>query len=271
MNTNKKILIGAISTAVVIGGVTIGFILSKSPEPADLSTIHTQASAETEKETLPETSAPETTVPQKETEAVRRVTADLATYTYENISIQYPVVSQMEDEEKQQKVNDLLKENALSVLKANQINEDQDTLKIKCQVVSVDRSRINAVYTGELSAKGAAHPSNLFYTNTVNLSQVQNMGMEDFADAYTMAGYVLSEDVSFSNLSQEQKNAVLEYRSSLDIETLTAVFDKADFPLDGDTWPESFSYEKQGSIYFSLPVPHSMGDYVIVVFDPSTK
>ena len=42
MDTNKKILIGAIGAAVVIGGVAIGLLLSKTPEKADLSTIHRQ-------------------------------------------------------------------------------------------------------------------------------------------------------------------------------------------------------------------------------------
>ena len=50
------------------------------------------------------------------------------------------------------------------------------------------------------------------------------------------------------------------------------VFNSADFPLSSETqWPESFSYEKQGTIYFSLPVPHALGDYVLVAFDPTTK
>ena len=55
MDTNKKILIGAIGAAVVIGGVAIGLILSKTPEKADLSTIHTEAATEAPKETLPAT------------------------------------------------------------------------------------------------------------------------------------------------------------------------------------------------------------------------
>lgn len=43
MDTNKKILIGA-GAAVVIGGVAFtGLLLSKTPEKADLSTIHTEA------------------------------------------------------------------------------------------------------------------------------------------------------------------------------------------------------------------------------------
>ena len=53
MDTNKKILIGAIGAAVVIGGIAIGLLLSKTPEKADLSTIHTEAATEAPKETLP--------------------------------------------------------------------------------------------------------------------------------------------------------------------------------------------------------------------------
>ena len=40
MDTNKKILIGAISAAVVIGGVAIGLILSQTPEKADPAARH---------------------------------------------------------------------------------------------------------------------------------------------------------------------------------------------------------------------------------------
>lgn len=274
MDTNKKILIGAIGAAVVIGGVAIGLILSRTPEKADLSTIHTEAATEAPKETLPPTTAaPETEESSEgQEDAASSVTADLETYTSGKVSIQYPVVGQIEDASRQEKVNELLKANALSVIKANGIDESKDTLDIKCKVISVDRKRLTATYTGTLSADGAAHPVNMYYSNTVNLLQVQNLGLDDFTDAYTMAGYVLSDDVRFTGISSDVETQVLDYRSTLDIDALTAVFNGADFPLSSDTqWPESFSYEKQGTICFSLPVPHALGDYVMVAFDPSTK
>ena len=87
-----------------------------------------------------------------------------------------------------------------------------------------------------------------------------------------MAGYVLSDDVKFSGISSDVEAQVLSYRSSMDLDSLTAVFNSADFPLSSETqWPESFSYENQGTIYFSLPVPHALGDYVLVAFNPTTK
>ena len=274
MDKNKKIMIGAIGTVVVAGGVIIGLILGRTPPKADLSTFHTEASsAEAPEETTPpKTSAPETK-PQKAPEKPAAViSAEVMTYTSGKVSIEYPAVKQMEDKEKQDKINEHLKANALSILKGYDIKEDTDTLTVSCEIVSADPKRLTAVYTGELSIKGGAHPGRIFYTNTLNLNQMTDMGLNDFTDAYTMAGYVLSEDVRFPKLNAEETSAALEYRSTQSQEELTAVFEHSDFPLSGEeTWPESFSYEKQGRIYFSLPVPHALGDYVIVEFDPTTK
>lgn len=273
MDKNQKIMIGAIGTAVVAGGVIIGLILGRTPPKADLSTFHTEASTEASGETRP----PETTVPETESQKAPEkpaavISAEVMTYTAGKVSIEYPAIRQMEDKDKQDKINEHLKANALSVLKGYGIREDTDTLTVSCDIVSADPKRLTAVYTGELDIKGGAHPSRIFYTNTLNLDQMKDMGLNDFTDAYTMAGYVLSEDIRFPKLNAEETSAALEYRSTQSPETLTAVFEKADFPFsEGETWPESFSYEKQGRIYFSLPVPHALGDYVIVEFDPATK
>lgn len=274
MDTNKKILIGAVSAAVVIGGTAIGLVLSQTPEKADLSTIHTEASAEAEPETMAPTTeaASEAATAPEHTGTASSIAADIETYTSGNISIQYPVIHMTDDPKKQEQVNALLKSNALSVIKAHGIDNTEDTLSVKCKVISVDRKRLTATYTGILTADGAANPLNLFYSNTVNLLQIQDLGMDDFSDAYTMAGYVLSDDVKFSGISSDVETEVLKYRSTLDIDALSQILGGADFPLDSETqWPESFSYEKQGTIYFSIPVPHSLGDYVLVSFDPSTK
>ena len=271
---NRKLIIGVIIAAVIVGGAAIGLILSRSPESADISTIHTEAATE-EPETMASTAAP-TEAPQEvqpeDAGTSTGVTASLETYTSGKVSIQYPVVSHIDDEELLAQVNEHLKANALSVIQSNEVNEETDTLEIKCEVVSVDSRRLTAVYTGNLSAQGAAHPTELFYTNTLDLFQVQDIGLADYGDALTMAGYVLSEDVSFYNLSSDRLAGVSEYIATLDEEALTAVFEGADFPLGEEgLWPESFSYERQGTIYLSMPVPHALGDYVIVSFVPETK
>lgn len=275
MDTNKKIIIGAVGAAVVIGAASIGLILGRAPADTDLSTIHTQA-ASTAQETTAETPQTMESSSPEESESVKEastgISVQLETYTSGNISIQYPVVDQLGDSEKQDSINELLKTNALSIIQANALDETKDTLTVKCEVISADRKRLTAVYKGDRMNEGAAYPVSIFYTNTVDLNQIRNLGLSDYTDGYTMAGYVLSDDVEFLGITQEQKEAFLEYRDSLDIDILTEVFNGADFPLASeDAWPESFSYENHGTICFSVPVPHALGDYVIVTFNPSTK
>ena len=37
------------------------------------------------------------------------------------------------------------------------------------------------------------------------------------------------------------------------------------------SWPEIFSYEKQGVIYVALPIPKDLGNYVIIHYSPDNK
>ena len=65
MDTTKKIIIGAIGAAVVVGAVSIGLIFGLAPADTDLSTIHTQ-----EATSVPEATEPATV---EESSSVRKV------------------------------------------------------------------------------------------------------------------------------------------------------------------------------------------------------
>ena len=277
MMKNRNLIIGTALAALVLAGVIFAVACSSSetPDKIDLSTIHTTAA---------ETMAPETSSSPEESSSQPAETSSaeadnqaisfhLETYTEgETISIQYPVLSGMNNEDAQGSVNQLLKDNALAILKAWDTESGGCTIQIQCQVPSISQKRITAVYTGYASQEAAAHPVNQFYTNTVDLVSCKDMGFSDFTDPYTMAGYVLSDDVQFEGVSQENLEALLEERKTMDIDYYTDIFEHADFPFDAETfWPSSFSYEKQGVIYFSIPVSHVLGDYAIVQFTPETK
>lgn len=261
------------------------FILSsckfKQPEAIDLSSIHTTAALKLTSPSdettgaLKETAKPSD--PSKEVPSSSPgVSASLETYQNGQISIEYPVLSHMDNSDLQKTINEQLKSNALSVLKGYQANESADTLKIQCKVISVDRRRISVTYTGSYNAKGAAHPVNLFYTNTVDLSTRSDLGLSDFTDAATIAEYIRSADCQFYNVSSEIESQARSYIKEQEGNVYTAIFEHADFPLPTSEkketgFPKSFSYEKQGVIYISVPVPHTLGDYVLIQFTPETK
>ena len=232
-------------------------------EEMDLSGIHTSAARETMASstvaaTAAPTTAPETEkAPENSGAAAANVSAKVETYKDTekgSISIQYPVVSNLSDQKIQEQVNELLLTNATSIVDA-MAAEDPVTLDITCKVVAVDRSRLTAVYKGTCQVQGGPYPTNVFYTNTVDLKQAKSLGFNDYSDAYTMAGYVMSDDVEF-------------------YQQYTQMFEQADFPLGTSeemSFPESFSYTHEGVLYFSIPVPHALGDYAIVTFNMDGK
>lgn len=268
---------------VLLGSSVIMFGCGKKQEGTDLSGIHT--TAQTQKETMASTTAPvevttaaETTkaVSESETGALEssaNVSADIETFKDGTISIQYPVVSNLSDSGAQKAVNELLLANATAITRFI-TPEDPVTIDVTCKVISVDRSRLTAVYEGTEQVQGAAYPTNIFYTNTVDLKQVKSLGFNDYSDAYTMAGYVMSGDVEFYQASPDLTAALLAHRATMSVEQYTQLFDQADFPLSSSqdaSFPESFSYTHEGVLYFSIPVPHALGDYAIVKFNIDGK
>lgn len=261
-----------LTSSILVSGCT------KKHEEIDLSGIHT--TAETQKETMPPTTAAvetttaaieETSAPASDSSA--NVSAKTETFQDGTISIEYPVVSNLSDSKIQEAVNKLLLTNATAITES--FTEDTPvTLDVTCKVISVDRSRLTVVYKGTCQAEGSPYPTNVFYTNTVDLKQVKSLGFNDYSDAYTMAGYVMSDDVQFYQAGSDMTQALLSHRASMSVEQYTQIFEQADFPLtaDGDgAFPQSFSYTHEGVLYFSIPVPHALGDYAIVTFNMDGK
>ena len=122
-------------------------------------------------------------------------------------------------------------------------------------VPALSQKRITVLYTGYASQEGAAHPVNQFYTNTVDLSSCKDMGLSDFADPYTMAGYVLSDDVEFDGVNGDQLTALLEERSAMDIEYYTDIFENADFHSMQKTTGHPLSAMKNRERFIS-PFPY---------------
>lgn len=191
------------------------------------------------------------------------------TDTYQNagISIQYPVIS---DDSVKASINDHLKENALSILKAWEVDEAKDTLNVSCKVLSATKNRITVRYEGSYMPEGGAHPTTVFYTNTVNLSSGSDIGLSYLADPATLASYVLSDNCTFPEADAETVAAAKTFLKEEDASYYTSLFQNADFPFQA-TFPECFSYEYEGAIYFSLPVPHSLGDSILAVYTPENK
>jgi len=249
----------------------------KNKEAVDLTGIH-----ESNKETTPAaetmaaetTAAPETTEAPKETTGVKpaealSVRSQIATFKEGSVSIEYPILTNLKDQKTETAINELIKEKATQIISAYELDPTKDYLDVACEVISLDRSKAVLVFTGEYHAEDAAHPTALYYTLTVNLSKGTIQRLSDYADPYTMAGYILSDDCVITNSADD--DAIEEYLETEELDHLWEILKTCDFSDNTDVFPESYSYENQGKIYISVPVPHALGDYFIVEFNADSK
>lgn len=243
----------------------------KKKEKINPASAHTTAAAETmAKETEKETNVEVTTEAVKETEEAKNITAKKNVYESGKISIEYPTVVNVSDAAKAEALDKLLKENALAVIDGLGIDEEHYNLGVTCQVMSADRNQITVVYKGTVVKEGLNDPKNIFYTSTVDVQDVKNIRLSKYADPYTMAGYVLSEDCIFPDADEALTEKLMKEKNNLTLDQYTKLFINADFSGNGE-FPEVFSYEHEGNIYFSIPVSHEAGDYAVVMFSPDGK
>lgn len=251
----------------------------KKDKDVDLTGIHTTAAETTpaaETMTSETTAAVETTAAEAEkkpggndaSEALR-IRVKIATEKDGKTSIEYPILSNLRDDKTTETVNNLIKENATKLIDAFELNPEKDNVTITCDVIFLDRSKAVFEFKGSMKAEDAAYPTGLYYTATVDLAKGTLQGLTDYADAYTMAGYILSDDCIITKA--DDKKAAKEYLETVDIETLWETLKNCDFTSGSDLFPESFSYVNEGIIYISVPVPHAIGDYIIVEFHPEVK
>ena len=267
--------------AATIAVCALAFTGCKKREAVDLSSLHTTAACA--KERIPVATAAPDTAPSAESADSSKNNANFTLKsgikkdTAVKATVEYPVVSNMKDAEKQKQVNALLRTNAMAIA---DVHPDQ-TLSVKATIEAANLKRIVVSYKGELKNPSTSKTENLFYTNTVDLETVQNMRLSDYADAYTVAGYIASGDYKLESVYANEQS-VRSYINSSE-KTTDYYFKKlqaADFSggytadensTPAASWPEIFSYEKQGIVYVSIPLSSELGNYAIIKYSPENK
>ena len=256
----------------------LSFTGCKKKEPVDMSSLHTTAAAEKETMTVAakeETTAPLEITPEKKPSAYQ-LTIEIKKESIGSSEIEYPVISSMKNEELQEKVNALLKANATAAAA-----QDSDHIfHVKADVEAINLKRITVTYRGDKTRADGSGKERVFYSNTVDLEKAANLGLSDFTDPYTIAGYISSGEYKLSDTAGKE-DAIRSYLNDAN-KTTNYYYEQlknTDFSGSFDSlsaeeaavWPEIFSYEKQGVIFVSLPVPKSLGDYVIIHYSPDNK
>ena len=194
------------------------------------------------------------------------ITEQPQSFSKDKSEISYPKLTGSKDDTS---LNTMISDNAKLGLSTFAASPDSD-VKIKYNIKNQSGKRMSIVYTGK------SGDSNIIFTNNIDLESGKSIGLSDFADPLTLANYILSDDVELENATNSQAAGFTEYKKNLTVDTLKALLEDADFPLIkkndvNEGFPKLFSYESGGDIYISIPLPHELGDYVLVKYSPSTK
>lgn len=184
------------------------------------------------------------------------------TYNEKEVSISYPSIKGLSDTVKQNKINEILKDEANVVF--NDFYErvaDTLSLKINYEISWANNNLLSVKYYGHAFDNGAAYPIDLLYTINIDMNKGCKIMLkdyikidEDFINKYMSYKVVDSEE------NQMKASAFKYILDTYSEDDLLQYFNNADMSYKESAF--TFSYLTNDSVGISIEVPHAMGDHI---------
>lgn len=244
------VLIGTISITLSCSGKTSN---SEKVVMAD-SSISTESSITKNNET-------NTNSNKSNFEVASKGSYKIVSETYDNnkgTKMSYPQISDFSDAQKQKELNEMIKNEAL---KGNNYYKDvvdgEVTIDIKYKIVCQEPELLSIIYSGVGNVSGAAHPSNLFYTTNLDITNRKNLRLNDIVNINDDFVNMLING-SFKAVNSEYE---AEYKAEINMLTLEE-WKKSLLAADpSDKMGSEFSYMTKDSLGISIGVLHALGDH----------
>ncbi len=187
---------------------------------------------------------------------------EISTMTYvkeevnDDINIQYPKVSGIENEVMEKKINDRIKSEALKIY--NEYN-DEDLghldLDVKYSISLENEYFLSIHYVGVADLEMAPHPHKLFYTTNIDMQTGNRLRLVDIVDIDE--GLIeMFVNGDFKLIWPEQEESELSHCRTYD------VAEKSFIDADSEENMGSvFSYMTKDSLGLTIPTEHSIGGY----------
>ncbi|WP_163859226.1 PdaC/SigV domain-containing protein [Paenibacillus elgii] len=173
-------------------------------------------------------------------------------YNYKRIKIKYPQIINWDERDKQNKVNEIVKEEAYGGL--NNFSQDElneYSLDLDYRITWKSNNLISIQYSGIGNSDGTAHPNHEFYTTNIDI----NKGIK------VKLGDLINIDENFVKKFKEGKlqSTITEQRYILDEYTSQEWVDRL---TNSDSKESEIScYLTEDSLGISVPVSHAVGDH----------
>ncbi|MHC1759971.1 MAG: hypothetical protein AB9917_10735 [Negativicutes bacterium] len=179
------------------------------------------------------------------------------TYADRAISINYPQISKMNDVEKQRRLNQILKADALSVLKDYSASDlEKLTVKLDYVIGRQSSELLSVQFIGSRFLKGTPYPTALFQSINLELQAGRKLRLQD--SIYVNDQFV---EAMKKGRMTAAKNVTLE-KLRLDNGKLLKTFTQADSVVSSENPERAFSYFTKDGMGISFNVIHALGDHV---------
>lgn len=183
------------------------------------------------------------------------------TYRSGAISIRYPQISGYSDRTLQDKLNQMIEDSALRDLPFKDNTPEEYTIT---DTVALNSPGVISVYfDGYVSMKDSAHPSQFFYSVTIDVKKLETVTLPQLvavgpgfvnllsAGDFRSAGYDMTDDTA---------SAIKEYIGSMDSGFWAGELSSAD--AQGS---DAFSFLTKDALGISVAVPHVLGDHIEIL------
>lgn len=189
-----------------------------------------------------------------------------ATFSQDDIKIQYPQIKGLGDDSREKIINDLIKNDVLNSEVETPIKSYKDdgikiqlTLDLKYQVAMNTAELFSVVYTGYANVEGSVHPTEDIYAITIDLKNVTKLKLSDFTTIDTNLAQKIKQSTAVTNDAVKNgmdKNDLITLIQNKDDQTL----------IQGlkDEWAYNTFYVTPNSLVVSVDVAHAAGDYALV-------
>ena len=195
-------------------------------------------------------------------EAVAKVELNLfevtpATYSDRAITIRYPQINKMNDVEKQRRLNQILKSEALSVLKDYGASDlEKLTVKLDYVIGRQNSELVSVRFTGSRFLKGTPYPTALFQSINLEMQAGRKLRLQEIIqvnDKFVQA--------MLKGRMSAVENVTIE-KLRLDNSKLLKAFGQADSAVVTENPERAFSYFTKDGMGISFSVIHALGDHV---------
>jgi len=183
-------------------------------------------------------------------------------YNTNNVTINYPQIINLGDDDQEKSLNEIIKNDALEEF----IKEADDTLTVEINYnIQLESSNFLSIqYYGLSTMKGAAYPTNQFYTTNIDIKNGNRLKLADIIkiDDYFVKSFRNGSYVPVEPDNSELEAAVNQYINDISNEDLIKYFKQADSRNIEENPSSTYSYLTNDSIAISINVPHAIGDHV---------